>query len=162
MDDNVKCFLLRSSYVEGVREVLSTEQYREYLDCLVQLGLQEECTATDPLVRAFLRDKAIFINRTNKNYERAKENGKKGGRGHLVTRKEIEAVIEAYGAVRIKDLASFFGVSERTISRYISQKEVKELADFYSGSRRHELKSELSLLADSPIEMPAMESMPFD
>lgn len=141
MDNNGKQFLLRASYVEGAKEVLSTEQYREYLDCLVQLGLYGECTAPSPLVCAFLRDKAISIHRTNKKYERAKENGKKGGRRNLVTREAIEAEIKEHGAARIKDLANFFGTSERTISRYITKKEVQDLADAYSDSRRHGLVS---------------------
>lgn len=158
-----ECFLLRESHVEGPKEVLSLEKYREYLDYLVQLGLHGECYVKDPLIRALLRDVAVSINQTNKKYEHTKECGKKGGRPNLVTRAKIEAVIEAYGTVSIKDLADFFGVSARTINRYITRQEIIELADEYHGPSWNEIKIKLhNELPESPISMPATPSVPFE
>ncbi len=163
METKDKCFLLRASHVEGARESLPPEKYREYLDCLVQLGLYGECHVEDPLIRAFLRNVAPSINKTNKKYEHAKECGKKGGRPKLVTRAEIEAVIQAYGAVQIKDLADFFGVSAKTISRNITRKEIIELADGYHGPSWNEIKCKLHYeLPESPISMPATPVPPFE
>ena len=163
MIDKNKRFLIRASHVEGARESLPLEKYREYLDYLVRIGLGEECDVKDYLIRAFLRDVAVSINQTNKKYEHATECGKKGGRPKLVTRAEIEAVIQAYGTVSIKDLADFFGVSARTINRYITRREIIELADEYYGPSWNEIKSKLHYeLPESPISMPTEPSLPFE
>lgn len=163
MDYEKECFLLRASHVERAKEVLSLEKYREYLDYLVQLGLHGECYVKDPLIRAFLRDVAISINQANKKYAHDKECGKKGGRPKLVTRAKIEAVIEVYGTVSIKDLADFFGVSARTINRYITRQEIIELADEHHGLSWNEIKSKLHHeLPESPISMPTTPSIPFE
>jgi len=121
-------FFLYPDYVRGLKEILTSEQYQTYIVALVELGLGARIVVKDPIVRALLEDKLVSIRATNRRYKRSKINGAKGGRKKKFTRKQMENAIRSHGITSVKGLSEYIGCSTRTVNRYITSEEIKNIA----------------------------------
>lgn len=121
-------FFLYKDYVQGMKSILSPEQYQAYIISLVELGLGERVQVKDPIVSALLVDKLVSIRATNKRHKRSKINGAKGGRKKKFTKKQIEDAVRNHGVNSVKSLADYLGCSTRTVNRYITIDEIKAIA----------------------------------
>lgn len=120
-------FFLYPSYVRGIKEILSLEQYQAYIVALVELGLGSRVAVKDPIVRALLVDKLVAIRATNRRNKRSKINGAKGGRKKQFTRKQMENAVRSHGITSVKGLADYLGCSTRTVNRCITSEEIKNI-----------------------------------
>lgn len=130
-------FFFYTSYVEQGRTGLTESQYHMYLDAIVHYGTAGTYVISDPAVEAIFTQVKYSIDSSKKRYEKAKKDGKKGGRPEAMQIAEIE-FYTVYGPPSnrpntynrmafAKEMAKTYNCSERTILRKISSERLKEL-----------------------------------
>lgn len=124
-------FFFRPEFAEIGKEVLSEEQYKEYLVALVELGccwkLNLKDYEKDPYICLCLHQVIPSMNATDRRYVLAKRNGKRGGRKRSFTDKELIEAIALHGLTKQKELAEYFGCHVRTIARRVKPSKVAEV-----------------------------------
>lgn len=120
-------FFFYRGFYEEYRDKLSKEQMEKYLLGLIQVGLYGDTEVDDEIITPLLFDRLRSIEATNKRYKRNVSNGEKGGRSSTVTRDIVVDAIKNHSCSNTKEVAQFLNVSERTIRRHMSAKEIKEI-----------------------------------
>ena len=110
-------FFCYDDYLKAGKELLSPEQYREYLYVITELGCGRECQVDDPDIQLLLTDVLPAMGATNLRYRRSISNGRKGGRKRTFSNEELIRAIKEQGIKSQKELAEYFGCSVRTIAR---------------------------------------------
>jgi len=127
---NKRCnFLFRPEFAEIGKEVLSEEQYKNYLVALIDLGCYFKCDEKDPYIWVCLRQVIPSMNAADRRYKLAQKNGRRGGRKRSFTDAELIKAITDLGLSTQKELAEHFGCHVRTIARRIKPSKVKEVYD---------------------------------
>ncbi len=120
-------FFVYKEYILNPLKYMSTTQFEKYAAALLLYGICETRIEIDPFSAALLEQVIADIESCNRKYQRAKYNGKKGGRKHVVsTEMIVHAVTECHITTQA-DLADHFGCSVRTIQRRISKKEIDRI-----------------------------------
>lgn len=124
-----RAFFFYKSYVTDVEGCFTEAQYREYIDAIILYGVTGECEIKDHNILPAFIQRRESIDASLMRYKRAVINGKKGGRKKSITKGEIIEAIKLGVAYEgdAKDLAQFFGCSERTILRRFNRKELEKL-----------------------------------
>lgn len=131
-------FFFYKSYVTDVKDFFTEKQYREYVEAIIYYGVTGSYHIEDAsILPAFIQRKAS-IDASQARYKSSKINGRKGGRPRTITKGEIiEALKLGLGYENnIKEVADFFGCSERTILRRFNKQELEELIKM-AEIRRH-------------------------
>lgn len=121
-----------TEYLEGLKEVLTEEQYKQYAVALIEFTTYGTLAADDPLVYSILLDRVTAIAQTDKHYRECVWYGHLGGRKKCFTVKQMYDVINTKHIYSLKGLAEYFSCSVRTVNRYITSKELKKLEQRYS------------------------------
>lgn len=113
-------FVFYKDYFEQIKlmEKTNPELVKDLLLAIVNYGIYEEYDDSNPMVNMAMIPIVKGIDNAHNRYEDAVMNGKKGGRTQkvdpaMVYEKKIET------GWTNKELAAFYKVSDRTISRYL-------------------------------------------
>jgi hypothetical protein len=120
-----------TEYLEGLKGVLTEEQYKDYCVGLVEYTTFGIATPKDPIVHAILLDRATAIEKTDNHYKDCIWYGHLGGRKRCFTEEQMYNAIKEKGIYTLKGLADYFKCSVRTINRYISSRELKNLKEIH-------------------------------
>lgn len=127
-------FVNYTEYLDGVKEILTEEQYKLYAVALIEYTTYGKTEIEDPLVRALLLDRVTAIKQTDEHYIDCVMYGHLGGRKRCFTQKHLYYVIHTMHIFSLKGLADYFSCSVRTVNRYITNKKLKELEKEYQAS----------------------------
>ena len=125
-------FVNYTEFLQGIRNVLTEEQYKLYAVGLVELTTFGSTDIVDPIVKAILYDRLVAIEKSNKHYEDCVWYGHLGGRKKCFTEDELYKAVKS-GIYTLKGLADYFGCSVRTVNRYITSKELLRLKKIHQG-----------------------------
>ena len=96
------------------------ELVKDLLLAIVNYGIYEEYDKSNPMINMAMIPIVKGIDNAHNRYEKAIANGKKGGRSTKIDLEEVYNKKVETGW-KNKELAEFFGVSERTIQRYLKE-----------------------------------------
>lgn len=96
------------------------ELVKDLLLAIVNYGIYEEYDKSNPMINMAMIPIVKGIDNAHNRYEKAVANGKKGGRSTKIDLEEVYNKKVETGW-KNKELAEFFGVSERTIQRYLKE-----------------------------------------
>lgn len=137
-------FFFRPEFAEIGKEILSEEQYKDYLVALVELGccwkLNLKDYEKDPYICLCLHQVIPSMNATDRRYVLAKKNGKRGGRKRSFTDRELIEAITELGLTTQKELAEHFDCHVRTIARRVKPSKVAEV--YHNRKKLSALKAE--------------------
>lgn len=124
-------FVFYKDYFDQINLIEKTnpELVKDLLLAIVNYGIYEEYDDSNPLVNMAMIPIVKGIDNAHSRYDNAVLNGKKGGRTSKVDPQDVYDKKVETGWTN-KQLAEYYGVSDRTISRYLKnfQEETVETA----------------------------------
>lgn len=115
-------FVFYKDYFDQIKlmEDSNPELVKDLLLAIVNYGIYEEYDKSNPMINMAMIPIVKGIDNAHNRYEKAVANGKKGGRSTKIDLEEVYNKKVETGW-KNKELAEFFGVSERTIQRYLKE-----------------------------------------
>ena len=113
-------FVFYKDYFDQINLIEKTnpELVKDLLMAIVNYGIYESYDDSNPLINMAMIPIVKGIDNAHNRYETAVLNGKKGGRTSKVDPQDVYNKKVETGWTN-KELAAFYGVSDRTISRYL-------------------------------------------
>lgn len=108
-------FVFYSSFEKAISEWSEDIQFQCY-KALISYGLNGTYESDNQVVNSLMSVFIPNINAAQSRYDRAVENGKRGGRPSSISKEEIQE-LKAEGKTQ-KQIAEMLGLSERTVQRY--------------------------------------------
>ena len=113
-------FVFYKDYFDQINLIEKTnpELVKDLLLAIVNYGIYETYDDSNPLINMAMIPIVKGIDNAHNRYETAVMNGKKGGRTNKVDPQDVYNKKVETGWTN-KELAAFYGVSARTVSRYL-------------------------------------------
>lgn len=124
MERTNKGFFVYNEYIKPAYEVLTPEQFKDFVLGMVLYGINGSYPPINPMAEVFLLQIMPSIDKYDRRYTKAIKGGALGGRKPKVTKDQIQYAIQHQGISSIGELAEYFHCSTRTIFRHITKEEI--------------------------------------